>query len=129
MILNLATSFLHSWGYLAVFVFIAVEPLGIPLPGETTLIAAALYVGSIGHLNIGVVFVVAAGAAILGDNAGYWLGLTGGQRLVPLRPPHRPRPARTHPGPLPIRPARRRGRVRRTIRQPATHLRRVFRRA
>src|SRR5205807_2595385 len=75
-------SLLLSYGYYAVFVFIVLERLGIPLPGETTLIAAAIYAGSTGRLNIAVVFLVAAAAAILGDNAGYWIGRSGGQRLV-----------------------------------------------
>jgi membrane protein DedA with SNARE-associated domain len=82
MSLSLINHLLQSYGYYAVFVFIALESLGIPLPGETTLIAAAIYAGSTGHLNIVVVFLVAAAAAVLGDNAGYWIGRSGGQRLV-----------------------------------------------
>jgi membrane protein DedA with SNARE-associated domain len=82
MSLSLINHLLQSYGYFAVFVFIALESLGIPLPGETTLIAASVYAGSTHHLNIGVVFLVAATAAIVGDNAGYWLGRAGGQRLV-----------------------------------------------
>jgi len=73
---------LQSYGYFAVFAFIALESMGIPLPGESSLIAAALYAGSTRHLDIRVVFAVAAAAAILGDNAGYWLGRRGGTRLV-----------------------------------------------
>jgi membrane protein YqaA with SNARE-associated domain len=79
--LNLINHLLQSYGYYAVFAFIALESLGI-LPGETTLIAAAAYAGSTGHFNIEAVFLVAATAAILGDNDGYWLGRTGGQRLA-----------------------------------------------
>jgi membrane protein DedA with SNARE-associated domain len=82
MSLSLINHLLQSYGYYAVFAFIALESLGIPLPGETTLIAAAVYAGSTHHLNIAVVFLVAAAAAILGDNAGYWIGRSGGQRLV-----------------------------------------------
>jgi membrane protein DedA with SNARE-associated domain len=82
MSLSLINHLLQTYGYYAVFVFIALESLGIPLPGETTLIAAAIYAGSTHHLNIAVVFLVAAAAAILGDNAGYWIGRSGGQRLV-----------------------------------------------
>src|SRR5258705_11880210 len=79
---SLINHVLQSYGYLAVFVFIALESLGLPLPGETALIAAAVYAGSAHRLNIGVVFLVAAVAAIGGDNAGYWLGRSAGQRLV-----------------------------------------------
>jgi membrane protein DedA with SNARE-associated domain len=82
MSLSLINHLLQSYGYLAVFVFIAVESLGLPLPGETTLIAAAIYAGSTHNLNIGIVFLAAAAAAILGDNAGYWLGRSAGRRLV-----------------------------------------------
>lgn len=82
MSLALINHLLQSYGYIAVFVFVGLESLGIPLPGETTLIAAAVYVGSTHRLSIGVVFLVAAAAAIAGDNAGYWAGRTGGQRLA-----------------------------------------------
>ena len=73
---------LQSYGYLAVFAFIALESIGIPLPGETTLIAAAIYAGSTHRLSIGVIVLFAAIAAIAGDNAGYWLGAHGGMSLV-----------------------------------------------
>jgi membrane protein DedA with SNARE-associated domain len=82
MSLSLISHLLQSYGYIAVFAFVALESLGVPLPGETTLIAAAVYAGSTHRLNIGIVFAVAAAAAIAGDNAGYWAGRTGGQRLA-----------------------------------------------
>jgi membrane protein DedA with SNARE-associated domain len=82
MSLSLISHLLQSYGYFAVFAFIALESLGIPLPGESTLIAAAVYAGSTHRLNIGVIFLAAATAAIAGDNAGYWLGRSGGQRLA-----------------------------------------------
>jgi membrane protein DedA with SNARE-associated domain len=47
--------------------------MGIPLPGETALIAAAILAAQ-GHFSITSVIVVGATAAILGDNTGYWLG-------------------------------------------------------
>ena len=53
MSLSLINHLLQSYGYLAVFFFIAMESLGLPLPGETTLIAAAVYAGSTHRLNIG----------------------------------------------------------------------------
>lgn len=79
---HLIDSLLVSYGYYAVFALIALESLGVPLPGETALIAAALYAGTTHHLNVTVLAAVAVAAAILGDNAGYWLGRTGGQRLA-----------------------------------------------
>ena len=72
----------QSYGYYAVFALIALESLGIPLPGESALIAAALYAGTTHHLNIAALAAVAASAAVIGDNAGYWIGKTGGRRLA-----------------------------------------------
>jgi membrane protein DedA with SNARE-associated domain len=72
---------LHDWGYLAVGGLLFVEDFGVPLPGETMLIAASLYAGA-GHLNIFGVAVVAFAAAVLGDNLGYLIGRWGGRRFV-----------------------------------------------
>jgi len=57
--MHLITHFLPSYGYLAVFLFVALESLGSPLPGETVVIAAALYAGSTHRLTIGSVMLVA----------------------------------------------------------------------
>ena len=64
------------------------ESSGVPLPGETALIAAAVF-ASRGNLNIAQVIAVAAAAAIVGDNIGYWIGRTGGRRLLELWGPIR----------------------------------------
>jgi membrane protein DedA with SNARE-associated domain len=72
---------LDHWGYLAVGGLVFVEDFGVPLPGETVLIAAAVYSGT-GRLNIVVVAVIAFVAAVLGDNLGYAIGRFGGHRLV-----------------------------------------------
>jgi membrane protein DedA with SNARE-associated domain len=82
MSMHLINHFLQSYGYLAVFLFVALESVGSPLPGETAVIAAALYAGSTHRLNVGLIALVAAVAAIAGDNGGYWLGQHGGSRLV-----------------------------------------------
>jgi membrane protein DedA with SNARE-associated domain len=82
MTLSFVTHLVQSYGYYGVFVLIALESMGIPLPGETALIAAAVYSGATHHLNIVVLAVIATCAAIIGDNAGYWIGRTGGQRLA-----------------------------------------------
>jgi membrane protein DedA with SNARE-associated domain len=82
MSLALINHLLQSYGYLAIFAFIAIESLGIPMPGETTLIAAALYAGTTHRLNIALIAAVAAGAAMRGDNMGYLLGKRGGMRLA-----------------------------------------------
>ncbi len=82
MSMALINHLLQSYGYLAVFLFVALESVGVPLPGETALIAAALYSGSTHGLNVGLIALVAAVAALAGDNGGYWLGQHGGTRLV-----------------------------------------------
>jgi membrane protein DedA with SNARE-associated domain len=74
-------SILDTWGYLAVGLFVAIESSGIPFPGETMLIVAAVYAGA-GHLSIQYVIAAAAAGAIIGDNLGYLLGRTGGRALV-----------------------------------------------
>lgn len=74
--------YLAVYGYAVVFAMVAGESLGIPLPGETTLIAAAVYAGATGKLTIWLVIVVAAAGAIVGDNVGYGIGRSGGYRLL-----------------------------------------------
>src|SRR3954462_2966700 len=64
---------------------IAGESMGVPLPGETALITAAI-LASRGHFDIGVVIALAATAAIVGDNVGYLVGRRGGRALL-LRHP------------------------------------------
>ena len=73
---------IDSYGYLAVFVLVGAESLGIPLPGETALITAAIYAGHTHRLNPWLIFLVASAAAIIGDNIGYWIGDKGGYRLA-----------------------------------------------
>ncbi len=73
---------LASSGYLVVFAFVMVESLGVPFPGETALISAAIYAGSTHHLRIWWVIAVAAAGAIVGDNIGFAIGRYGGTRLL-----------------------------------------------
>ncbi len=75
-------SLIESYGYLAVFVLVGAESLGVPLPGETALITAAIYAGHTHRLNPWLIFLVASAAAIIGDNIGYWIGDKGGYRLA-----------------------------------------------
>ncbi|HEY2191794.1 MAG TPA: DedA family protein [Actinomycetospora sp.] len=72
---------LGHYGYLAVGVLLFLEDFGVPAPGETVLIAAAVYAGA-GQLNLVVVVVVGVLAAIAGDNVGYAIGRYGGRRLL-----------------------------------------------
>lgn len=82
------TRFIQDYGLFFLFGIVCLESAGLWLPGETALIAAAVYAAN-GHLSITAVIVVSAVAAIIGDNIGYWLGREGGRRLLykygPLR--------------------------------------------
>jgi membrane-associated protein len=71
----------RDWALLAMFALLALESFGLPLPGETALIACAV-IASQGSLSIGLVIVVAASAAIIGDNLGYWAAREGGRPLL-----------------------------------------------
>jgi membrane protein DedA with SNARE-associated domain len=75
------THFIQDYGLIFLFAIVCLESAGLWLPGETALIAAGVY-ASKGHLSISGVVAVAAAAAILGDNIGYWLGREGGRRLL-----------------------------------------------
>lgn len=72
---------LNRYGYLAVGGLILVEDFGVPAPGETILIAAAVYAGA-GQLNIAAVAAIGFAAAVAGDNIGFAIGRFGGRRLV-----------------------------------------------
>jgi membrane protein DedA with SNARE-associated domain len=73
---------LATYGYWAVLLFVAIESTGIPFPGETMLLAAAIYAGTTHHLPIAGVVAAAAAGAILGDNLGFAIGHEGGFRLL-----------------------------------------------
>ena len=87
MVLASIVSVAQDIGYPLLFALIAIETMGIPVPGETALITAAIVAGR-GHLDIAVVIALAAAAAILGDNVGFTIGRRLGRRLL------------TAPGPL-----------------------------
>jgi membrane protein DedA with SNARE-associated domain len=73
-------------GYAALFALIAVESMGVPVPGETALLTGGV-LASNGKLSIELVIVLAAAAAILGDNVGYLIGRHGGRRLLTVNGP------------------------------------------
>jgi membrane protein DedA with SNARE-associated domain len=72
---------LDRWGYLAVAAMIGFESFGIPAPGQTIMVAAAIYAGA-GRMNIFAVAAIAFFAAVLGDNVGYLIGVRGGRKVV-----------------------------------------------
>ena len=72
---------LNHYGYLAVFGLILLEDFGIPVPGETVLILAAVYAGA-GRLNVFLVALLGFMGAVIGDNIGFGIGHFGGRALV-----------------------------------------------
>jgi membrane protein DedA with SNARE-associated domain len=73
---------IHVYGLWALFTVLTLESLGIPLPGETALVTAAVYAGSTHRLDIGWVVFAAACGAIVGDNIGYLIGRSVGIPLI-----------------------------------------------
>jgi membrane protein DedA with SNARE-associated domain len=69
-------------GYWVVTLAVALESMGVPFPGETALLAAAIFAGTTGQLNIVGVILAAAIGAILGDNIGFGVGHFGGYPLL-----------------------------------------------
>ena len=82
------------WGYLAIFVFVLAGNIGVPVPENSVLWVAGFFVWK-GRLSLPLVLLVGIGAAVVGDNLGYWLGRRYGQRVVDRYgrtvrlPPHR----------------------------------------
>src|SRR4029078_4587182 len=61
-------------GYWAIALIVGLESMGIPLPGETILVLAAIYAAADPTFNIWLVIASAIVGSILGDNLGYWIG-------------------------------------------------------
>lgn len=73
---------IHAYGLWVLFAVLTLESIGVPAPGESALVAAALFAATTHQLDIVSVVVVAAAAAITGDNIGYLIGRTIGFRVV-----------------------------------------------
>jgi membrane protein DedA with SNARE-associated domain len=71
----------HQWAIPLLFALVALESFGLPLPGETALIACSV-LASQGSLSIAWVIATASLAAIIGDNLGYWTARKGGRPLL-----------------------------------------------
>jgi membrane protein DedA with SNARE-associated domain len=69
-------------GYWMVALVVGLESVGLPLPGETILVLAAIYAATEPSFNVWLLVAVAAFGAIAGDNIGYWLGLRYGYALL-----------------------------------------------
>lgn len=72
---------LEDHGYLAVGALVLLDNCGIPVPGQTILVAAAVYAGT-GRLSFPAVLAVALVAAVVGDALGYLVGRAGGRAFV-----------------------------------------------
>jgi membrane protein DedA with SNARE-associated domain len=79
--LNSLAGPLDHFGYWAVLLFVMIEDFGVPVPGETILLAAAVYAGT-GRLNVVAVGVIGFVAAVVGDNIGFAIGHYGGRTVV-----------------------------------------------
>ena len=79
--LNALSGTLQHYGLWAIGLLILLEDFGVPAPGETILIAGAIYAGA-GRLNIVAVGVVGFIAAVIGDNIGFAIGHFGGRALA-----------------------------------------------
>lgn len=76
------TRIVAGYGYYAVFAVVMLESAGVPMPGETVLVSASIYAGTNHGLDVRLVVIAAAAAAILGDNIGFWVGRRYGQTLI-----------------------------------------------
>ncbi|HYZ80794.1 MAG TPA: DedA family protein [Solirubrobacteraceae bacterium] len=72
---------LNQFGYLAVVGLVLIEDFGVPVPGETILILAAIYAGT-GRLNVVLVGLLGFVGAVIGDNIGFAIGHFGGRPLI-----------------------------------------------
>ncbi len=76
------SNLIATHGYWVVGAVVALESMGVPAPGETALVTAAIFAGTTHRLSIAAVIAAAAVGAIAGDNAGYWIGRRVGYALV-----------------------------------------------
>ena len=74
-------SLIAQYGYLVIFVGVLLESAGVPIPGETILIASGVLVQQ-GHLDLGDAMVFGILGAVAGDQIGYWAGREGGRPFV-----------------------------------------------
>lgn len=70
-----------KYGYAAVFAGVAVEGAGIPIPGETMVLAGAV-LAHLGGLSFPLVILAAVAGGLTGDNLGFLIGRLGGRRLA-----------------------------------------------
>ena len=74
-------SLISHYGYLVILFGVMAESTGVPLPGETILLASGLLVQQ-GHLDLGAAIAFGILGAVIGDQIGYWVGREGGRPFV-----------------------------------------------
>jgi membrane protein DedA with SNARE-associated domain len=79
---HVLVQFLHAYGYPALAILIALECLGLPLPGETLLIGAVLYAVRTRELDTSLIVLSASLGAFIGQLCGYGIGYTLGYKLL-----------------------------------------------
>src|ERR1051326_5855457 len=80
-ILGTLLDLFKGYGYWIVFFGVMLENAGLPVPGETILLAAGFF-ASEGHFSISLVMIIATTGAVLGDNGGYWIGHRVGRSVL-----------------------------------------------
>ena len=83
---SVVSDWIRAVGLPLLFIFIALESAGVPLPGETALITASILSSQDRFASIEWVIIVAAAAAIIGDNCGYWAARLGAMNLIRRSP-------------------------------------------
>ncbi|MBU6499764.1 MAG: DedA family protein [Rhodospirillales bacterium] len=73
---------IHLYGVWIVGGIIMAESFGVPLPGETALVSAAVYAGATHAMSLPLLLLVACAGAVIGDNIGYWIGREAGFALL-----------------------------------------------
>lgn len=76
------THLVHAYGYWAVVIVLVLESFGVPIPGETILIAAGTYAGETHNLSVWLIWLSASIGVLIGSSAGYWVGTKGGYPLL-----------------------------------------------
>ena len=79
---NQLAELISAHGYWIVAIVVALESMGLPAPGETALVTAAIFAGTTQRLNIAWIIVAAAIGAIVGDNLGYLIGRRFGYSML-----------------------------------------------
>lgn len=74
-------SLISQYGYLLILFGVMAESAGVPVPGETLLIASGILVQQ-GTLDLGDAIIFGILGAVIGDQIGYWVGREGGRPFV-----------------------------------------------